>query len=47
MKKQEAMGDLNGHIEEIYSNHNMSKYNGEKDANINLIYSMKENIKLI
>lgn len=34
-EKQEAMGDLNGHIEEIYSNHNIVKvYNGEKDANI-------------
>lgn len=34
-EKQEAMGDLNGHIEEIYSNHNIVKvYNGEKDANM-------------
>ncbi|NLL01527.1 MAG: ABC transporter ATP-binding protein [Mollicutes bacterium] len=34
-EKQEAMGDLNGHIEEIYSNHNIVKvYNGEKDADM-------------
>ena len=32
-KRQEALGDLNGHIEEIYSNHSIVKaYNGQEDA---------------
>ena len=32
-KRQEELGKLNGHIEEIYSNHNVVKaYNGKEDA---------------
>lgn len=34
VKQQEDLGKINGHIEEIYSNHNIVKvYNGEADAN--------------
>ncbi len=33
IKRQEELGKLNGHIEEIYSNHNIVKaYNGKNDA---------------
>ena len=33
IKRQEELGKLNGHIEEIYTNHNVVKaYNGSKDA---------------
>ena len=33
-KRQEELGNLNGHIEEIYSGHNVVKvYNGQKEAN--------------
>lgn len=34
-EKQAALGDLNGHIEEIYSNHNIVKaYNGKADSDL-------------
>lgn len=34
VKQQEDLGKISGHIEEIYSNHNIVKvYNGETDAN--------------
>ena len=34
VKQQDDLGKINGHIEEIYSNHNIVKvYNGETDAN--------------
>ncbi len=34
-QRQEALGDLNGYIEEMYSGHNVVKaYNGNKDANL-------------
>ncbi len=33
VRRQKELGDLNGHIEEIYSGHNVVKaYNGEKEA---------------
>ena len=33
-KRQEELGNLNGHIEEIYSGHNVVKaYNGQREAN--------------
>ena len=33
IERQKTLGELNGHIEEIYSNHNVVKaYNGEKSA---------------
>ena len=33
MERQDTLGELNGHIEEIYSGHNVVKtYNGEKEA---------------
>lgn len=33
VERQQRLGDLNGHIEEIYSGHNVVKaYNGEKEA---------------
>ena len=43
-ERQTALGDLNGHIEEIYSNHNIVKvYNGQKDSNLKFdLYNEKE-----
>ncbi len=42
--RQQALGDLNGHIEEIYSNHNIVKvYNGQRDSNLKFdLYNQKE-----
>ncbi|MDD2504750.1 MAG: ABC transporter ATP-binding protein, partial [Bacilli bacterium] len=43
-QKQEALGELNGHIEEIYSNHSIVKvYNGKEDADTKFdLYNKKE-----
>lgn len=43
-QRQIALGDLNGHIEEIYSNHNIVKaYNGKYDSNTKFdLYNEKE-----
>lgn len=44
MGTQKALGQINGHIEEIYSNHNVVKvYNGQKDAK-NSFDSMNERL---
>ena len=45
-ERQKALGDLNGHIEEVYSNHNVVKaYNGKKDSNIKFdLFNKKEYI---